>query len=463
MAATVLLHVNRIAHVNRALGAARQLEAAVKELVSDQIEGKNLEMISDRITQASEALAEALTTERHYSVFRDGAIHLDPRFLVFEYIFDLSLRRRQVEMVNWFVSSLREGQSRVQQMIMGAGKTTVVGPLLTLILADGKHLVTQTMPTALLDQTRGIMRSRFSVIIRKRVYTLEFERSVEDDVELVAEIFAKLDNARRRRSVICASPEAIKSLTLKFVEHLHAIEQLDPHDLSFGSSARQNREIGKLRDSMLAKSDMADMLVRVIDLWKDGVLIMDEVDVLLHPLRSELNFPIGHKDPIDLSGYRWDLPIFIIDGIFYCQAGRRLSERIKDPNAPARAGVEIDPILQEIAFAVEEGYTHHALQRSPHLVLLDNQFYDRRIRPLVARWALIWLHDHFSGRVEVSNDVLLSYLNGDIESNRHAVESGLTAQSKKLLNLARDWVCTLLPHCLSKVDRVSYGILNAGT
>lgn len=33
------------------------------------------------------------------------------------------------------------GGSRVQQMLMGQGKTTVVGPLLTLLLADGEHLV----------------------------------------------------------------------------------------------------------------------------------------------------------------------------------------------------------------------------------------------------------------------------------------------------------------------------------
>ena len=39
---------------------------------------------------------------------------------------------------------------------------------------------------------------------------------------------------------------------------------------------------------MQAKSDMADGLVRILELWSGGVLIMDEVDQLLHPLRSEL-------------------------------------------------------------------------------------------------------------------------------------------------------------------------------
>jgi hypothetical protein len=62
-------------------------------------------------------------------------------------------------------------------MIMGAGKTTVGGPLLTLILADGKSLVTQVMPSALLEMSRNTLRSRFTSILAKRVYTLSFDRS----------------------------------------------------------------------------------------------------------------------------------------------------------------------------------------------------------------------------------------------------------------------------------------------
>lgn len=34
-------------------------------------------------------------------------------------------------------------------------------------------------------------------------------------------------------------------------------------------------------------------------LHEDGVLFCDEIDLLLHPLRSELNFPIGEKHDLD--------------------------------------------------------------------------------------------------------------------------------------------------------------------
>ena len=46
-------------------------------------------------------------------------------------------------------------------------------------------------------------------------------------------------------------------------------------------------------------------LVEVMRVYRASCLIMDEVDLLLHPLKSELNFPIGKKHALDLSPQRW--------------------------------------------------------------------------------------------------------------------------------------------------------------
>ena len=52
----------------------------------------------------------------------------------------------QVALIREFVSAVRGGKPLVKQMLMGGGKTTVVGPMLALMLADGEMLVVQTMP-----------------------------------------------------------------------------------------------------------------------------------------------------------------------------------------------------------------------------------------------------------------------------------------------------------------------------
>ena len=41
-------------------------------------------------------------------------------------------------MVTDFVKTLKEGKSKVKQLIMGAGKTAVVTPLLALMMGDGE-------------------------------------------------------------------------------------------------------------------------------------------------------------------------------------------------------------------------------------------------------------------------------------------------------------------------------------
>ena len=61
----------------------------------------------------------------------------------------------------------------------GAGKTSVVAPLLALMLANGDRLVTQVMPDNLLPQSVKLMRERFSSVVVKRIYTLHFSRTHE--------------------------------------------------------------------------------------------------------------------------------------------------------------------------------------------------------------------------------------------------------------------------------------------
>ena len=40
---------------------------------------------------------------------------------------------------------------------------------------------------------------------------------------------------------------------------------------------------------------------QIFDILKSSIEIMDEVDILLHPLKSELNWPLGAKDPLDFT------------------------------------------------------------------------------------------------------------------------------------------------------------------
>jgi hypothetical protein len=64
------------------------------------------------------------------------ALLLDARFFVSELTWNIQLRKMQVVPVGEFVEAIWTGKYLVKQMIMGAAKTTVVGPLLTVMLAS---------------------------------------------------------------------------------------------------------------------------------------------------------------------------------------------------------------------------------------------------------------------------------------------------------------------------------------
>ena len=96
---------------------------------------------------------------------QDEELVFDPRFLIFEFTWNILLRRKQVGIVEMFVQTLKQGRSKVKQMIMGAGKTPVVAPLLALMLADGQSLVLSVVPQALLEMSRK--RMTFSWLIAR--------------------------------------------------------------------------------------------------------------------------------------------------------------------------------------------------------------------------------------------------------------------------------------------------------
>ena len=156
-------------------------------------------------------------------------------------------------------------------------------------------------------------------------------------------------------------------------------------------------------------------------------------------------------------------------------------------------------ILEELSEVIERGYREHTLQKSPHLTLLNEEWYRRAFRPVMAKWMVLWLEaNHVAG---LRTEHVQAYIGGDCaplagavwdaaveeaalrrEAELAADSAGwcppaegtaahaqlrlhamlhlklaaneLTGKAMQLLNLAEAWLCTYLPHCLSMIDRV---------
>jgi len=458
----------RISQTHRALTSLSKLILLLRKVNACNHEEERRKIAQEIMLQSSKVALD-IANERHYMKMATNPnfIEFDPRYLVFEFTYSLMLRKSQVILVNKLMDSLRQNKSMCHQMIMGAGKTTVVTPLLALMLADGKSLVTQVVPHALLDFSRGVMREKFAAVVRKPVFTFHFDRGTA----ITRDLYLKLCKARDSKAVICATPTSVKSFMLKFVEMMKILEEkkfgrktYNPGNNGFFSNFSLSAIARRFKDqSVLVDIDVEPQDVyycaEILKLFNTGCLLLDEVDLLLHPLKSELNWPIGQKDPIDFSrtklgmGLRWDIQWHVLDAIFY-YSKRKMSVAFKDSR-------EAITILEQISNVITQGIAAKHMQYTPHLVLLNKAFYHKELKPLVARWQLLYLRNKRLPTVDDKH--LLSYMiNGALKDRQaaSAVHVALDDEYMKMLNLSHDILRNYLPHVMGKINRVSFGLLS---
>jgi hypothetical protein len=340
-----------------------------------------------------------------------ASVTFDPRVLAFEFVTTFMVRPAQMKLVCDFTTELRGGKSSVTQMLMGGGKTSVITPLLALLLADGDNLVCAVMPEALLDHSIGEIADKLKQVTKRPVVKFEFHRKrAEDQAEAVlaryTHILQMLRTARQDRGIVCSNPSSIKSLMLEFVDSLqHIMAEQQKHPvLSLSEAAVTQLEWAARYRLKNACKEACEQLVgakvheleeqvhvlrQILELFRSrAIALVDEVDLVLHPLKSELNFPIGTKQECDLSSERWQLPIHLLEGLFYSSGA---SQRLALPAAGALTaeGSHGRRALDSLGGAFQKGIADMAVQQQP-LLLLQNEFYESDLKEPLARWALAY-------------------------------------------------------------------------
>ena len=157
---------------------------------------------------------------------------------------------------------------------------------------------------------------------------------------LPARLREKLLKARDTKAIGVCQPTAIKAFLLKLVQCFHLLSLSRSADdaesvggaiaSAFGNLTRGlKRAVGghdAHAEQVAALREQAERCVEVYQLFQSSALLLDEVDLCLHPLKAELNWPLGDKLALDFTqgerqGLRWRIPFFLLDGIFYVVAG----------------------------------------------------------------------------------------------------------------------------------------------
>jgi hypothetical protein len=120
-------------------------------------------------------------------------------------------------------------------------------------------------------------------------------------------------------------------------------------------------------------SSQGKLVEALLIFCNQGTLLCDEIDMLLHPLRSELNFPIGAKFDLDVAPLRWHFPMFLLtvllcaDGFASGRSGRRggvVDEAEMKKNVPLAAeSSRLRDAILKLVTVLERGYATKALQQ----------------------------------------------------------------------------------------------------
>ena len=195
------------------------------------------------------------------------------------------------------------------------------------------------------------------------------------------------------------------------------------------------------------------------------------------------------------KGLRFEVPIHLFDAIFYVQQGRM--------TVPLQASRQAEVLLHAIRATIIRGIEERFLQRIPHLVLLSKAWYHGELKPLLAKWLVMFLSlrrpsglsdeqmlrylmMNMDAAAEPSSgqslaDVLEEQRKQEAAGNKSPVSPAQMAQqaasisraeacgiradllsdeTMKLLNLCHSWLHALCPFVLTKISRVSFGHLS---
>ena len=199
----------------------------------------------------------------------------DPRIfsaaLVFEAAAHVSINQKLMSALHRLAA--REGglpRSIVIQLIMGGGKTFVLGTIGAALNADGYHLSLFVLPSSLYETGLEDAGKRMETILGRRVRTFRFTREAAHiDVRTLSFLYRMLCHAIEHREVVVVTPETLAALENRFIELLGLVQE------------RQK----------LSLKESTDFLRKILLLVRErGIFICDEADTIFDPVK-EINFP----------------------------------------------------------------------------------------------------------------------------------------------------------------------------
>lgn len=283
------------------------------------------------------------------------------------------------------------------QLNMGEGKSSVIVPIVSAALADGKKLVRVVVLKPLSGQMFRLLVQKLSGLANRRIFFMPFSRSVILDAEKARLVRELYEECMQIGGILLIQPEHMLSFKLMGLDQLFSGNQ-----------------------------EVATILLDC-QRWLEANSrdILDESDEILH-VRHELIYTLGQSKPVDFSPTRWTIvqEIFSLVKRHITSIQERFPQGLEIdaiPGSPPSGGFSITRILQRKAGeALFSQVTSDIF--AGRLEMVSFRLFPENIRQLARKFITV------KGMSEVESRPLLSYCDkNDISRSALLLLRGLIA------------------------------------
>ena len=229
--------------------------------------------ITDPTSEYIQQFYQTATALRSYDI----AFH--PDYLVFEYWNRILIRKEQITNLE----QLTGDQTVFLEMIMGAGKTSVLLPLASHANAlAGKQLSMIVLPEELVASMSKEFSEQLELVYGQGIDCLTIQRKHKYDLQKIEYLYSRLRKDLDQGRVIVTSNSSIQSLFLIFIEALYDFREL--------SQAEE-----EIRVQQIAAFQKIFILLK-----QYSYVLIDEVDSILDIMASH-RFSLGRRTRLENS------------------------------------------------------------------------------------------------------------------------------------------------------------------
>jgi len=216
-------------------------------------------------------------------------------FLMIETTLNIKLRPDQVQNIIKFDKGILDDESLVLQMIMGAGKTSVIQPVLAILLAKPDTLSAVMVPEAQFQSVRDKLVQILGATAGQLLITVPYDRELSDDVAYLESTLQNLKAAKDTGACLLLAPRQKHSINTSLYEAFYnmshkdtAIKQLQEKiDRVTKRNEKENERIEKELAQLDTLEDSPEKEIRKNEL-ENAQRILDESLAALHQQLDEI-------------------------------------------------------------------------------------------------------------------------------------------------------------------------------